>query len=173
MILSNGPLIEPDVLRKKASGTVFGSMPAPLTCDAKFVICATTRQGTVTGEITRSLSTGTPWPLCTAASMAVRSVSNSPVVVASVSILAASSAVWTHQPSMVRRIEVVMSWLLSRAEGLFSNRRCRDARCPECDHQPVELKSLECQCLFAPRFFEARDVLESADRKAQVQLGQE
>jgi hypothetical protein len=30
----------------------------------------------------------------------------------------------------------------------------------------VALKSLECQCLFATRFFEARDVLESADRQA-------
>ncbi|SKW03034.1 Uncharacterised protein [Mycobacteroides abscessus subsp. abscessus] len=28
---SNGPLMEPEVLRKKVSGMVFGSMPASLT----------------------------------------------------------------------------------------------------------------------------------------------
>ena len=93
MMLSKGPLIEPDVLRKKVSGTVFGSIPALLAWDAKFVICATTRQGTVTGEIRRSLSTGAVSALCTAASMAGRSVSSSPVVAASVSILAAPSAI--------------------------------------------------------------------------------
>src|ERR1700761_5624782 len=113
MIVSKGPLIEPDVLRKKVSGIVFGSMPAPLTWDAKFVICATTRQGAVTGETGRRLSMGTVWALFVAASMAVRWASSSPVVAAGVVIPAATSAVWTHQPSAVRRIEVVMSYLLS------------------------------------------------------------
>src|ERR1700756_56718 len=128
MIVSKGPLIEPDVLRKKVSGTVFGSMPAPLTWDAKFVICAITRQGTVTGEIRRRLSMGTVRAVCAAASMAVRWASSSPVVAGGVAILAAPSAVWTHQPSAVRRIDVVMSCLLSGAEGLMSNRRCRGVR---------------------------------------------
>ena len=39
--------------------------------------------------------------------------SSAPVVVASVAILAAPVAVWTHQASAVRRIEMVMSSLLS------------------------------------------------------------
>ena len=38
---------------------VFGSMPASLTCEAKFVIWATTRHGAVTGETRSRLSTGT------------------------------------------------------------------------------------------------------------------
>ena len=47
---SNGPLMEPEALRKNVSGMVFGSIPASLTCEAKLVICATTRHGAVTGE---------------------------------------------------------------------------------------------------------------------------
>src|ERR1700753_1364927 len=125
MIVSNGPLIEPDVLRKKVRGTVFGSMPAPLTWDAKFVICATTRQGTVTGEIRRRLLMRTVCAVWAAASMAVGWVSSSPVVAEGVSILAAKSAVWTHQPSAVRRIEVVMVCLLPGAGG-----SCRTLKWP-------------------------------------------
>ena len=86
---SSGPLIDPDALRKNVSGIVFGSMPASLTCEAKFVICATTRHGVVTGETSVRLSTGTVSWLCAAASIAARSASSSPVVVAVVSILAA------------------------------------------------------------------------------------
>src|ERR1700753_35914 len=54
-----GPVIDPDALRKNVSGIVLGSMPASLTCEAKLVICATTRQGAVTGEISVRLSRGT------------------------------------------------------------------------------------------------------------------
>ena len=46
----DGPLIEAEDFRKNVSGTDFGSMPASLTCEAKLVICATTRHGVVTGE---------------------------------------------------------------------------------------------------------------------------
>ena len=42
----------------------------------------------------------------------------------------------------------------------------RQSSVPECFCKLVALKSLECQCLFATRFFEAGDVLESADRQA-------
>ena len=56
---SNGPLIEPDVLRKKVSGVVSGLRPASLTWLAKLVICATTRQGAVTGDTRWRLSKGT------------------------------------------------------------------------------------------------------------------
>src|SRR3954462_1560247 len=105
---SNGPQIEPDVLRKKVSGTVFGSMPASVTCEMKFVICATTRHGAVTGETRARLSTGTVVPLWAAASMAAQSASSSPVVAADVLILAAPVGVWIHQASAVRRTEVVM-----------------------------------------------------------------
>ena len=35
---SNGPLIDPEDLRKKVSGIYSGSMPTSLTCEAKFVI---------------------------------------------------------------------------------------------------------------------------------------
>ena len=51
--------------------------------------------------------------------MAARSASSSRVVVALVAILAAPVAVFTHQASAVRRMEMVMSWQLSvgRAGG--------------------------------------------------------
>ena len=77
---SNGPLMDADALRKNVSGMLFGSMPASVTCEAKFVICATTRHGAVTGETSSRLSTGTVSVLCAAASIAARSASSSPVV---------------------------------------------------------------------------------------------
>src|SRR6478609_2144612 len=110
---SNGPVIDAEAFRKKVSGMVFGSIPASVTCEMKLVICATTRHGAVTGESRSRLSTGTVSELWAAASIAARSASSSPVVVAVVAILAAPVEVWTHQASAVRRTEVVMSWLLS------------------------------------------------------------
>src|SRR3954466_7012621 len=110
---SNGPLMDAEALRKKVSGMVFGSIPASVTCETKFVIWAATRHGAVTGETSARLSTGTVVPLWAAASMAARSASSSPVVAADVSILAVPVGVWTHQASAVRRTDVVMSWLLS------------------------------------------------------------
>ena len=51
---SKGPLIEPDVLRKKASGVLAGSRPASSTWLAKFVICgACQRRITKAGLINR------------------------------------------------------------------------------------------------------------------------
>src|SRR5580693_5318149 len=126
MMSSDGPVIEADDLRKKVSGTVLGSPPPSLTWEAKLVICATTRHGFVTGDTNLRLSTGTvslPW---TAASMAARSASNSAVVVALVAILAAPSGFWTHQESTVRRMEIVMIWLLSSGRSGCGNRiHCR------------------------------------------------
>src|SRR5689334_18709011 len=60
------------------------------------------------------LSNGTLAPLCAAASMAARSLSNSPVEPASVAILTAPAPVLIHQEPSVRRIEVVMTDLLQR-----------------------------------------------------------
>ena len=77
------------------------------------VIWATTRQGAITGESRSRLSTGTVVVSEAAASMAARSASRAPVVVAAVAILAAPVAVCTHQASAVRRTEMVMTWLLS------------------------------------------------------------
>ena len=116
---SNGPLIDPDALRKNVSGIVVGSMPASLTCEAKLVICATTRHGAVTGETRSRVSTGTVSVPCGRPSMAARSASSSPVVVAVVSTFAAPVGVWTHQVSAVRRTEMLMRWPLSggRAGG--------------------------------------------------------
>src|ERR1700739_618335 len=109
---STGPAIDPDALRKNVSGTFFGSPPVSLTCDAKLVICATTRHGFVTGETNARLSTGTASLLLTAASMAARSASSSAVVVAPVLILVAPVGVCTHQASTVRRMAMVMIGLL-------------------------------------------------------------
>src|SRR5690348_9594416 len=116
---SNGPLMDADALRKNVSGMVFGSIPASLTCETKFVIWATTRHGAVTGETRSRLSTGTLTAPCEAASMADRSDNSSPVVIASVSILTAPAVVWTHQASAVRSTETVMKSQLSvgRAGG--------------------------------------------------------
>ena len=96
-------------LRKKVSGVLSGSIPASRTCETKLVICATTRQGRVTGESSARVSTGTVAELCCAAWMAVRSLSSSPVVPAVVSMRAASDPLRTHQPSAVRSTETVMS----------------------------------------------------------------
>ena len=70
---SNGPLMEADDFRKNVSGTVFGSIPESTTWDSKLVICATTRQGVVTGERSDRESTGTMSVLAAAALMATRS----------------------------------------------------------------------------------------------------
>ena len=59
MMSSDGPVIDPDALRKNVSGIDLGSMPASLTCEEKLVICATTRHGAVTGDISVRLSRGT------------------------------------------------------------------------------------------------------------------
>ena len=83
------------------SGMVFGSIPASLTCEAKFVICATTRHGLVTGEIRSRLSTATVSVLLRAASTVARSASSSAVLRAAVGTCAAPAAVRTHQPSAV------------------------------------------------------------------------
>ena len=86
---SKGPLIEPDVLRKKVSGMVSGLSPESLTWLAKLVICATTRQGAVTGDTRSRVAGSTVFLLARAASICSGSASSSPVVVASVSIRAA------------------------------------------------------------------------------------
>src|SRR5277367_3680769 len=104
MMSPDGPVIDPDALRKNVSGIDLGSMPASLTCEEKLVICATTRQGAVTGESSLRLSSGTA-SAPDAASMAARSASSSAVVVAAVSILTAPVAVTTHQASAVRAME--------------------------------------------------------------------
>ena len=83
----DGPVIDPDALRKNVSGIDFGSMPASLTCEAKLVICATTRHGAVIGESSLKLSTATAAEPDAATSMAARSASSAAVVAASVSIL--------------------------------------------------------------------------------------
>ncbi len=54
-----GPVIDPDALRKKVSGTFFGFPPVSSTWDAKFVIWATTRHGAVTGDSSSRLLTDT------------------------------------------------------------------------------------------------------------------
>ena len=59
------------------------------------------------------MSTSTVSMLWAARSMDSRSASSSRVLFAVVATLAAPVGVWTHQASAVRRIEVVMSWLLS------------------------------------------------------------
>ena len=69
---SNGPLIEPDVLRKKVSGMVSGLRPASLTWLAKLVICATTRQGAVTGDTRSRVAGSTVCLLARAASICSR-----------------------------------------------------------------------------------------------------
>ena len=106
-------MIDPDALRKNVSGIDLGSMPASLTCEEKLVICATTRQGAVTGEISVRLSRGTVSDPDAAASMAARSANSSAVVVASVLILTAPVAVTSHHASAVRATERVMTRLLS------------------------------------------------------------
>ena len=125
---SNGPLIEPDVLRKNVSGMVSGLSPASLTWLAKLVICATTRQGAVTGETSSRVAGSTVFLLARAASIFSGSASSSPVVVASVSMRAAPSGVRTHQASAVRRMVMLMRWLLSGGrEGGSGRTRCRRA----------------------------------------------
>ena len=116
---SKGPVIEPEDLRKNVSGIVFGSMPASLTCDTKFVICATTRHGAVTGEIS------------------VEAVDRHGIGGRGRGVNGAAigqqfarggrrrddprcaGGVWTYQASAVRRTETVMRWQLSagRAGG--------------------------------------------------------
>ena len=68
-------------------------MPTSLTCDAKLVICATTRHGAVTGETSARLRTGRMSVLAAAAVIAARSASSSAVVRAAVWILAAPEGV--------------------------------------------------------------------------------
>src|ERR1700758_1315939 len=117
---SNGPLIDADALRKKVSGIDAGSMPASLTCDSKLVICATTRHGLVTGEISVRVSTATVSALAAAAiaaSNAARSASSPAVVVAVVSIFAAPVGVLSHQASAVCSTEMVVRWALSVGRG--------------------------------------------------------
>src|SRR6476646_790079 len=95
--------MEPEALRKNVRGMDFGSIPASLTCEAKLVICATTRHGAVTGDTSSRLSRGTVSAQWAAASTAARSASSSPVVTAVVVILAAPVGVWSPQASLVRR----------------------------------------------------------------------
>ena len=99
---STGPAIDPDALRKNVSGTFFGSPPVSFTCEAKLVIWATTRHGSVTGDSSSRLLTGTVSVLAAARSIGGRSANSCAVVVASVSTLAAASGVPAHQPSSVR-----------------------------------------------------------------------
>src|SRR5947209_12983875 len=123
---SDGPAIDPDALRKNVSGTDLGSMPASSTSEMKLVIWATTRHGAVSGESCARLATGTATEPDAAASMALRSASSAAVVVASVLTLAAPADVVTHQASAVRRIETVMTWLLSSGRSGDGGRiRCR------------------------------------------------
>src|SRR5579859_4062017 len=103
MTSSYGPLIDPEVLRKKVNGTDSGLKPASCACEAKLVIWATTRHGAVTGEIRASDSTGTVAELAAATAIAERSPSSWAVVRASVTIRAAPPAVATYQASAVRR----------------------------------------------------------------------
>src|ERR1700734_2790239 len=109
MMSPDGPMIDPDVLRKNVSGIDLGSRPASLMCEEKLVICATTRQGAVTGEISVRLSRGAASDPDAAASMAARSANRPAVVVASVFTFTAPVAVLTHQASAVRKIETVMT----------------------------------------------------------------
>ena len=73
-----------------------------LTCDAKFVICATTRHGAVTVDRSSRLLTATVSVLAAARSIAGRSANSCAVVVASVSTLAMASELPAHQASAVR-----------------------------------------------------------------------
>ena len=57
-----GPVMEPDVLRKNAAGTVSGSMPESMAWDRKFTACATTRHGAVTGDSRCKSPGGTAGP---------------------------------------------------------------------------------------------------------------
>src|ERR1700743_1290336 len=126
MMSPDGPVIDPDALRKNVSGIDLGSIPASLTWEKKLVICATTRQGAVTGDTRLRLSGGTTSALDAAASMAARSANSSAVAVASVLTFAAPVAVWTHQASAVRKIERVMTRLLSSVRSGGENRiRCQ------------------------------------------------
>src|ERR1700722_8316577 len=113
MMSPDGPMIDPDALRKNVSGIDLGSMPASLTCEEKLVICATTRQGAVTGEISVRLSSGTVLDPDAAASMAGRSGHSSAVLVAPVLILTPPVSVTSHHASAVRATERVMTRLLS------------------------------------------------------------
>src|ERR1700732_4054741 len=113
MMSPDGPVIDPDALRKNVSGIDLGSIPASLTCEEKLVICATTRQGAVTGDVSVRLARGTGSDPAAAASMAAGSANRPAVVVASVLTFTAPVAVLTHQASAVRRIETVMTRLLS------------------------------------------------------------
>src|SRR6185312_10972684 len=112
-----GPVIDPDAFRKKVSGTVFGSMPTSLTCDAKLVIWATTRHGAVTGEHSFKSADATVSVPGAARSIAARSASSCAVVVARVSILATASVVPAHHASGVRKIEILMTVPLSVARA--------------------------------------------------------
>jgi hypothetical protein len=95
-------------LRKNVSGTVVGLPFVSLTCEAKFVIWAMTRQGAVTGEIGARSASGTVSVLVAAAAIADRSARSSAVVLTLVLTLAAPVGVSTHQASAVRRTEVLM-----------------------------------------------------------------
>src|SRR6478735_5366344 len=122
---SNGPLIEPDVLRKKVSGTVSGLRPESLTWLVKLVIWATTRQGAVTGEIRSRVASSTVFVLLAVVWSLCGSARRSPVEVASVSTRAAPRSVRIHQASAVRRIVMLMRWLLSGGrEGGSGRTRC-------------------------------------------------
>src|ERR1700758_1194885 len=99
---SAGPLTDPDALRKNVSGTVFGFPPVSSTWEAKFVICATTRHGAVTGASRSRLVTATVSALAGARSVAGRAARRRGGRGADVSILATASAVPAHQASEVR-----------------------------------------------------------------------
>src|ERR1700690_3626325 len=111
MMSPDGPMIDPDALRKNVSGIDLGSMPASLTCEEKLVVCATTRQGAVTGESSVGLAGGRGSDPGAAGAIAARSANRAAVVVGSVSPFTAPVAVLTHQASAVRKIETVMTRL--------------------------------------------------------------
>ena len=111
---SNGPLIEADALRKNVNGIDLGSMPASLTCEAKLVICATTRHGARHG---RQQLEGVDRHRVGAVRGGVDGGAVGEQFAGGgrggVDLWLRRSAVWTHQASAVRRTEMVMSWLLS------------------------------------------------------------
>src|SRR6516225_2973259 len=116
--------MEPDVLRKNAAGTVFGSMPESMAWDRKLTAWATTRHGAVTGDSRSRSVDGTAGP--SAVMIASRSASSAAVVAAVVLILTAPRGVSAHQASRVRRIEVLMTTSLSAGRSGGRGR----TRCP-------------------------------------------